>query len=170
MPSPEIVNNSRSAKIRQVFCLCVLDLVLNQTCKAKDNIEYASGDATNDSNLTDYPTFLHKLAQVCDFKKGGDAVTALIVVKGDRGPEYNVVSNTGAATQRVGEFLHSFLTYIGTNPKGLKDKPLQKQVLWQIMEFNSLRINAYLNGLLKALDECIHECIHYSDPNGMLCH
>jgi hypothetical protein len=150
--------SSISEKNYHIFCLCILLMAINETHRVINNVGYALGEAGPNANVTGFQVFLCQLAKICNFKKGGDTETALIVLKGPHGgPEYNIASNR--LNERAEAFLPSLLTYVGTNPEGINEKPLLKRVLWKILGFNSLRIHVYLNKLLEALDECIRQCI-----------
>ncbi|KAI8250141.1 hypothetical protein K4K58_010131 [Colletotrichum sp. SAR11_239] len=104
--------------------------------------------------------FVDKLAQVCDNKRGGEMVTALAVLNGSDHTKFVFASNERNDDElaETRDFIHSLLTLVGKNPASLKPKPLTKQVLWKILHFNMLRLNDYLNNLVKYLNECIADC------------
>ncbi|KAF4960505.1 hypothetical protein FGADI_912 [Fusarium gaditjirri] len=152
---------------RQYQCLCILLQAVNETCKYRSDIRYSSGKSNSDARLTDYQKFICKMAQILDNEKGGDSVTALIVAKGLRGPEYLFASNSRKVPEleRAKSFFSDLLGYVGSNPDELSPKALQKQVFYRILEFNFLRFDAYLNGLGTALQFCIASCERSQEPS-----
>lgn len=144
----------------QYHCLCVVLHAVNETCKSRGEIQYASGETLSDASLTDYQKFLCKLAQVCDSTKGGSTITALVALKGSQGPDYVFASNCRkrAELENTKVFLFNLMHYVGTNPQSLAQKALQKQVLWRILEFGFPKLDIYLRGLLPALAFCIRYC------------
>ncbi|KAF5677153.1 hypothetical protein FDENT_9276 [Fusarium denticulatum] len=156
-----------SKQQRQYQCLCILLQAVNETCKHRSDIRYSSGKSHSDARLTDYEKLICKMAQILDNEKGGDSVTALIVAKGLRGPDYVFASNLKKASEldRAKLFLSDLLEYVGSNPDGLTPKGLQKQVFDRILEFNFLRFDVYLNGLGAALQSCIDNCERSQEPS-----
>ncbi|KAI5459692.1 hypothetical protein BGZ63DRAFT_425661 [Mariannaea sp. PMI_226] len=152
---------------RQYQRLCILHRAVNEVCKTRSDVKYASGDSCSDASLTDYQKFLCKLAQVCDSEKRGGTVTALVVLKGTKGPEYLFVSNMRKRIEleRTKTFLNQLLGYVGENPDKLGVKPLQKIVLGRILEFNCLRLSEYLNSVVSSLTNCIQVSVS-SSLNG----
>lgn len=145
---------------RQYQCLCIVFQAVNETCKTRSDIKYASGDTCSDASLTEYEKFLCKLAQVCDSAKGGDTITALVALKGCQGPDYLFASNKrkSAELERTKVFLSELIGYVGDNPEKLALKTLQRKVLGRILEFNFSRLNFYLERLLSSLAVCISYC------------
>lgn len=121
------------------------------------NITYTSGDPDNYLDLTSFQLFLCKLAQICDTMKGGDTITALVAQKAANGPAYLFASNNrkDMELEHTKNFLSDLLGFIGKNPNRLADKPLRKQVLWRILEFNFPRVDYYLKRILTSIGECI---------------
>jgi hypothetical protein len=147
----------------QLLYLGTLHAAINETCKERNNIKYASGTANPAASLPELEKFLCKLALICDTTKGGTTVTSLVCLKGRKGPEYVLASNQrkeGELKDTVA-FLSDLLDLVAeaekpaaTSKKSLIPKPLQKQVLWRILEFNAPRIGIYLKDLVSALEGC----------------
>jgi hypothetical protein len=147
----------------QLLYLGTLYAAINETCKERMNIKYASGTANPAASVPELEKFLCKLALICDTTKGGTTVTSLVCLKGHKGPNYVLTSNQrkeGELKDTVA-FLSDLLELVAkakkpeaTSPKSLIPKPLQKQVLWRILEFNAPRIGIYLNDLVSALERC----------------
>lgn len=154
------------SKLVEFQNLCIVFTAVNETCKARNEIKYSSGDSTNDVSLTEMQKFLCKLAQVCDTRKGGDTITALVALKGARGPEFLFTSNSRktAELEDTRQILLYILQYVGANTGKLGSKVIQKHVLWKILEFNYPKLDLYLKGLNSALDQCISECQRMQGP------
>jgi hypothetical protein len=159
-----------SKQQRQYQCLCILLQAVNETCKLRSDIRYSSGKSRSYALLTEFQKLICKIAQILDNEKGGDSATALIVAKGLCGPDYVFASNFKKAPEleRAKSFLSDLLEYVGSNPDELTPKALQKQVFDRILEFNFLRLDAYLNGLGTALQSCIDNCERSQDPDSKL--
>lgn len=145
---------------RQYQSLCIVLQAINETCKHRSDMRYSSGSRCSDSRLTDYEKFTCKMAQSLDIEKGGSSATALIVLKGLRGPEYVFAQNSRKPSEleRAKAFLSNLIEYVGVNPDRLTTRPLQKQVFSRILEFNFPRFEVYLDGFATALEACIHIC------------
>jgi hypothetical protein len=157
----------------QLTCLFTILGAINETCKGITGSEFSSGEGPSNGSDSPssgppsagggrgptFPVFLNKLAQICDSKKGGDTVTALICLVGSSGgsPDYVLCSNNRSDPEldEVTAFLSDLLTFIFTNPQGLNEKPLHRQVLWRILEFNFARVSRYVGSLAKEIGNCI---------------
>jgi hypothetical protein len=159
-PAPRIPVLLKEEKLLCLVSLCILLVAINEACKAKNHVTYSSGHTDHDSRLTDYQNFLCKLAQICDIQKGGDTVTALVALRGSQGPSYLFASNNRKEMEleRAKKFLFDLLDTVGRNADNLNEKPLRKQVLWRILEFNFPRFSLYLKNLTSALADCIEDC------------
>ncbi|KAJ3540883.1 hypothetical protein NM208_g4859 [Fusarium decemcellulare] len=159
------VNNEQQKQYR---CLCIVLQAVNETCKTRSDIRYASSSTCSDAFLTGYQKLLCKLAQLLDNEKGGDSITALVALKGSRGPDYLFVSNARKTPEleRTKLFFSQLLEYVGGNPEELAPKALQKQVLVRIFEFNLPRLEVYLNELSTALEACIDCCQNSQDSES----
>lgn len=171
MPSQTSFNASVEEKLAQLQHLCVLLAAANEACKVRSDVKYASGtaDADKSKSLPDFQRFLCKLAQICDTQKGGKTITGLVCLRSPQGAEYLISSNQRKDTelQQTTEYLSGLLNYIATNPEDLKPKPLQKQVLWRILERNFDRLVIYLRELSGALESCIADFSHGRGATGM---
>ncbi|KAF4918951.1 hypothetical protein CGCVW01_v008332 [Colletotrichum viniferum] len=141
----------------------VLEYALQIACRGGREVFNETPIMENDSLTSQkqaFHCFVDKLAQVCDNERGGKMVTAVAVLNGSDQTEFVFASNerTEDELAETRDFLHSLLTLVGKNPAGLKPKPLTKQVLWKILHFNMLRLNDYLNKLIKYLNKCIADC------------
>ncbi|KAK2039681.1 hypothetical protein LZ31DRAFT_505792 [Colletotrichum somersetense] len=151
----------------QLFYLSSLFCAVNESCREMNNVTYSSGDYSGDRVLSPFQKFLCKLAQVCDAEKGGDTITALVALKAADGPEYHFASNGRKPSEldSTKNFLSGLLDYVGRNPEGLAEKPLRKQVLWRILEFNFHRVTFYLRSIAVSVGKCIAS-IHSSATQG----
>lgn len=147
----------------QLSYLCLLLVAVNKACMKREDTIYISGSGIKSKTLTEFQKLLTMLAMICDTLKGdhGRTVTALVCLKGINGPEFILTSNCRkqAELEETKLFLCNLLTFVGTNPDKLQQKPLQKQVLWRSIVFNFDKVNIYLSSLIDALDTCIDcEC------------
>ncbi|KAI9149077.1 hypothetical protein HJFPF1_11124 [Paramyrothecium foliicola] len=146
---------SGAEKAAQIYHISTLSLAIKSACKVNANDVYRAGPGSNEAALASYPMFLQKLAQICDFQKGGGTEIALTALKTKESADYWIISNSKHGTEQAAKFLGTLLREVGANPGKIKEKALQKRVLWSILEFNFERINIYLKTFCKVLDECI---------------
>lgn len=170
--------NADDEQLIQLLYLGTLHAAANKTCKDRNNIKYASGVANQAASLPEMEKFFCKLAQICDTRKGGTTVTALVCLKGKKGPEYILAANKrkSGELKETTAFLSDLLEYVANPPKTSNSKnsdsknpntkPLQKQVLWRILEHNIPRLEIYLKDLNSALKECISDCEDEENPAG----
>ncbi|KAK2057587.1 hypothetical protein LY76DRAFT_92067 [Colletotrichum caudatum] len=152
----------------QLFYLSSLFCAVNESCRKMNNVTYSSGDYRGDRVLSPFQKFLCKLAQVCDAEKGGDTITALVALRAADGPLYHFASNgrKPSELESTKNFLSDLLGYVGRNPDGLAEKPLKKQVLHRILEFNLPRVLFYLKRVIASVGECIIATTHSSATQG----
>ncbi|KZL80874.1 hypothetical protein CI238_01917 [Colletotrichum incanum] len=157
-----------NGKVVQLFYLCSLFAAVNESCKDMNNITYSSANSDNDRAPTPFQVFLCKLAQICDTEKGGDTITALVALRGANGPAYRFASNNRKKTELddTKKFLSDLLDFVGKNPDGLAEKPLKKQVLWRILEFNFPRVDWYLKRVVISIGECIEKSLSAETQDG----
>ncbi|TDZ16498.1 hypothetical protein Cob_v010677 [Colletotrichum orbiculare MAFF 240422] len=141
----------------------VLEYALQMACRGGRRVFNELPAVENDSLATQaqaFHCFVDKLAQVCDNERGGDTVTACAILKTPQGPEFILASNgrDEDKLQEVKEFAESLLDFASSNPLGLSQKPLVKQVLWRILRFNLPRVAVYLDKVAEHLDACIADC------------
>ena len=150
---------SAADKETQLACLSFLYEAVNETCRAGADVTHSSGFEYHE-NLSSTEIFLGKLAQICDSKRGGETITAVVCLKGRDGPEYILGSNArqGSDSSNCVSYLTDLLNYVIMNPDALQDKALRKQVLWRILEFNIGRVGLYLKALFETLERCIDNC------------
>ena len=146
----------RLAKEVQLILLCCLLLSVDKSCKALHNVKYVSSNTTRGRRLHPFQIFLNKLALICDQQRGGNTITALVALKGSNGPAYHFASNNRQEEElkETKTFLTKLLGFVGTNPDRLAEKPLQKQVLWRILEFNYQRVDHYVRSVVNTSSEC----------------
>lgn len=167
MPSATSQRASADAepdRIIQLVYLCAVHTAVNQSCKALNDIAYTSGDPVNERHINRLQIFLCKLAQICDIKKGGDTITALVALKGADGPEYLFASNNRKSSELndTRKFLSELLEYVGENAERLGDKAVLKQILWKALEFGFPKVEYYI----KRVEALTKECIDLSAKYG----
>ncbi|KAJ3479056.1 hypothetical protein NLG97_g8415 [Lecanicillium saksenae] len=147
-------------KERQLACLSFLYEAINETCRAGAAVAHSSDVAGQEENLSSTEILLCKLAHICDSRKGGDTITALVCLKGHEGPEYIICSNNRCDSELndCRDFLWNLLSFVMINPDRVAPKPLVKQVLWKVLEFNINRVGHYLKALAETLAFCIEDC------------
>lgn len=157
LPAAYSLLDDHREKLTQLTHLCVLLGALNETCKSIENRKYSSGSPHQDASLTKFQIFLNMLAQILDTRKGNTTITALAGLNGLNGAEFVFCSNLRKESEleHTKAFLSKLLEFVSTNPEKLAAKPLQKQVLWRILEHNSERVVYYLNSFSNAVEECI---------------
>ena len=111
------------------------------------------------SDSENFKNFANKLAQVCDSEKGGNTVTALVVLQGAEGPEYVLASNARQENElrATAGFLAKLLNLAGGNLEELTQDQmdLEKQILWLVLSYNVPRLEQYRSYLEKALIQCL---------------
>lgn len=154
------MENAIENKAVQLAYVNILFKAVNASCRQMHGITYTSSDRDDERVLSPFETFLCKLAQICDTKKGGDTIASMVALKGDNGPKYLFVQNNRKEMEleSTKDFLTGILTFVSTNPEGLDVKPLQKAVLWRILEHNFPRVKLYLNKVKDWVEECIGRC------------
>ncbi|GKT49955.1 uncharacterized protein ColSpa_10136 [Colletotrichum spaethianum] len=160
--SQTIVNGgSTNDKALQLFYLCTLFTSVNESCKKMNNITYSSVNLDSGRVLTPFQKFLCSLAQICNATMGPDTITALVALKAANGPGYLFASNNRKEPELedTKSFLSDLLDFVGKYPDGLAEKPLKKQVLWRILEFNYLRVDCYISRIVTSVRECIEQCL-----------
>jgi hypothetical protein len=154
------MDNFIGKEVTQLAYVNSLFTAVNKSCRQMNGITYASGDSDDGRVLSPFETCLCKLAQICDTKKGGDTITSMVALKGDTGPIYLFAQNNRKEMEleSTKNFLEGILTFVSTNPDGLSVKPMQKGVLWRILEFNFPRVKFYLNQVEIWIEKCIRNC------------
>lgn len=163
MPSSTRNSTTASSKqYEQLSALFVLQAAINESCKKRSQIKYASLDNGGyNSSLTDIQRLQYKLAQTCHTDKGGNTMTALVLLQGDAGNiEILFTSNRRKEDemQAIQKYLYELLDYVSANPEKLARKPLEKRVLWRILENCFNRVDGYLSALSTAIKLCIDDC------------
>ncbi|KAH7363545.1 hypothetical protein B0T11DRAFT_353880 [Plectosphaerella cucumerina] len=154
----------------QLVYLCTLRTAANESCRDMNNIKYASGNSNADHHLTPFQIFLCKLAQICDTRRGGDTITAMVALKGTegtKGPTYLFASNNRKEVELHGmkELLVDLLSDV-RNLGNLADKALQRHVLWRVLEFGFDRVESHIRHLLDAIAGCIEKCSQRGEASG----
>jgi hypothetical protein len=158
--TPTAVDHVGHSKAIQLNGLASLHVAVNDTIKEMRGIKYISTDTSNEIRLSTFEIFLTKLAFICNNERGGDSITALVCVKAAEGPGYHFTCNNRSIQdlQDTRDFLYDLLDYVGRNPDHYKIPPLQKQVLWRILEFNHPKVEYYLKRIVNYTTECIDMC------------
>jgi len=100
--------------------------------------------------------FLEQLAYICDFKKGGDTVTAMALEARPSGITYWVASNTTPLESTI-----SFLQEVLDTLESLASSPpdhrniIEDGIVRRCIEFNLKRLKAYRDFLQKSLKRCL---------------
>ena len=146
----------------------ILEKAFIKACRDQDFPFEASSLANQDSLLSSeqaFHSFVNKLAQVCDIRRGGDTVTAFTVLRGDDGPHYIFGSNQRCEEELIETktFVESLLKLAsrGVLEPGrppVEGRPRLKKVLWHILFFNLPRLEVYLNNLSNHLNGCMALC------------
>ncbi|KAF9872551.1 hypothetical protein CkaCkLH20_10048 [Colletotrichum karsti] len=140
----------------------ILEHALKESCRSH-RILFSEPTAKPKNNLETqrqaFQSFVDKLSQVCDNRRGGDTVTSFAILKGRDGPKFVFGSNARNHNDLIEaqEFVQNLVEFVGENPEKLKEKPLTKRVLWRILLFNLPRVQAYLEQLSKSLKDCIKD-------------
>lgn len=165
MSSPQLSEDSQSASYmeatRRFNILIAVYKALSDCFAATVHNAHGSSLSPSDSNGSSFSAFLNKLALACDTRKGTDTITALVTLVGDAGqPVITLTSNYRREHEfrEIGKFLQDLLHYAEANPDNLNLKPLQKQVLWRIMESCHNKMDGYLTKLIEILPPCIKDC------------
>lgn len=136
--------------------------------KDKHGVFSSAPEAENEFLYTPESAFwsyVSKLAQVVDNKRGGDTVTSFVVLKDYEKTNFKFCSNQRDTVEleEAKVFVENLLTLIKDGSHGSSAKSLLKRVLWHILLFNIPRIAFYLKALTEALQHCIEDC---SRKNG----
>jgi hypothetical protein len=124
----------------------------------------------NQSSEADFHTLVNKLAHICDYRPGGDTVTALTVLQAD-GVDgkilYAFVSNSRKRPNliKTKDDLMSVLNILKENLEAKtkqSDEVLFDRLLRLVLRLNTVRIQRYLALLAKDLGSCIKAC--HGDP------
>jgi hypothetical protein len=100
--------------------------------------------------------FLQQLAYICDYKKGGDTVTAVALEARPSGITYWVAANTTPTRSTI-----SFLRGILDTLKSLASSPpehrniIEDEIIRRCIKFNLKRLKAYRDFLQKSLQPCL---------------
>ena len=120
----------------------------------------------NQSSEADFHTLVNKLAHICDYRPGGDTVTALTVLQAD-GVDgkilYAFVSNSRKRPNliKTKDDLVSVLNILKENLEAKTQQPdevLFYRLLRLVLRLNTVRIQRYLASLAKDLGACIKAC------------
>ncbi|KAJ9131783.1 hypothetical protein NKR23_g11518 [Pleurostoma richardsiae] len=111
-----------------------------------------------------FEAFVNKLAHICDKTKGGDSVTAFTVLNNDE--ENKSVHYLFAANRQSIEQLQSTLSYVNELLRKVSNAPdnaeqqhaVRKNLLYDVLCFNRLRISHYLGKLQFEIEECLKSC------------
>jgi hypothetical protein len=159
-------------KTSQLSCLFALQDAANKTWKDVAGSTPNAYRSDGDQSLTPFQKYLCKLAEVAQTEKGGETISALVCLRHPDeeggGAKFLLTSNHRRDDRlaKTTEFLHGLLEYAARNPDNLNQKPLQKQILFRVIEFDIGKFRCYLQLLLVALDGCIRECEYDTRSTG----
>lgn len=126
----------------------------NQPSKAPD----LSLDTAQSPEL-EFHCFVNKLGQLCDSERGGNTVTAFVVLKCPDRIQYRFASNQRSIEDldRARTFIINVLRALGDADKDeLRD--VSPHILRKVLAFNKLRVVLYLKNLEKQVAPCISAC------------
>jgi hypothetical protein len=98
-------------------------------------------------------SFIDSLAYICDYKKGGDSVTAIAIQRTCQGIKFWVAANQG-----VKDIVTDFLRDVLQNLKGASveyERAIQRSLLPKIVAFNKQRLDFYWMSLQGNLCLCL---------------
>ncbi|CAG8956265.1 hypothetical protein HYFRA_00003645 [Hymenoscyphus fraxineus] len=114
-------------------------------------------DAT--SNLELRRSFLNQLAYVCDFRKGGETVTAVALESAPSGITFWIASNKSIPTKTIHHLnaILKLLKSLGTSPFVSTEKVVETEenIIELCIKFNHERLGVYRKGLQKYLELCL---------------
>lgn len=158
----------RSKLINRFYEPIVLLWSLNDACihnRPSKNPELTS--EISRSNKHDFHHFVNKLAQLCDSERGGDTVTAFVVLEYPDHIEYRFTSNQRRIEEfdRTKHYTASLLQLLGNAEK--QELPsVSLSVLRVSLSFNRSRVSYYVNTLKKEASFCISACEKESTNEG----
>jgi hypothetical protein len=127
--------------------LYTLDQIQGQHTKRPS---YSGGFEGESSELR--RSFIDSLAYICDYKKGGDSVTAIAIQRTCQGTKFWVAANQG-----VKDIVTDFLRDVLQNLKGVSvehERAVQRSLLSKIVAFNKQRLDFYWKSLRGNLRLC----------------
>jgi hypothetical protein len=98
-------------------------------------------------------SFIDSLAYICDYKKGGDSVTAIAIQRTCQGVKFWVAANQG-----VKDIVTDFLRDVLQNLKGASveyERAVQRSLLSKVVAFNKHRLDFYWKWLQGNLGLCL---------------
>jgi len=136
--------------------------------KKNNDLAHSTGE-NSDEQL--FHSFVSRLGQICDSRPGGSTITAFVVLKHSDHVEYLFGSNRRKTVEleTTKAYIHAILTSLRDSSSYEDDDQRDKylsNLLRDILVFNRIRIQRYLNGLTAALNECITICGTESSPAG----
>ncbi|KAG8160240.1 hypothetical protein KVR01_009776 [Diaporthe batatas] len=143
---------------RRFYEPVVLLLALTQACMHNYAPRVAESLAEVPSHSPDelFKDFVNKLCQICDNRRGGDAVTAISVLQYPDRVQYRFASNQRSEKEllKVKSYLEGILeTLKGYSPSS--SNLLMASVLRKIVAFNRLRLQGYIRYLYSQTQICL---------------
>ena len=102
-------------------------------------------------------SFLNQLAYICDFKKGGDTVTAIALEETPAGVVFWVAANRGVK-DKVVSFLEGILKSLANlgGAAAVKSTAEAEDSIFRcVVEFGQPRVKAYWGLMQKKMDRCL---------------
>ena len=101
-------------------------------------------------------SFLEQLAYICDYKMGGDTVTAMALEVRPSGITYWVASNTKPSRSTISFLrgvLHTLKSLASSHPE--HRNIIEDGIIRRCIEFNLMRLKTYRAFLQKSLQRCL---------------
>ncbi|POS75821.1 hypothetical protein DHEL01_v205790 [Diaporthe helianthi] len=144
---------------RRFYEPLVLILALTQACMHNyaPTVAEPLAEVTAHSPDELFKDFVNKLCQICDNKRGGDAVTAISVVQYPDRVQYRFASNQRSESEllRVKSYLEGILETLKEGYTAASSTILMASVLRKIVVFNRLRLQGYIRHLHSQTQTCL---------------
>jgi hypothetical protein len=150
---------------RRFYEVVVLLLALNKhykgfAIKKGDDLPHSGGEGS-DEDL--FRNFVSRLGQICDSRPGGSTVTAFTILQHPDKIEYVFGSNrrTEVELETTKAYIRAVINSLRASSYSEDDQQREdclSTLLRDILIFNRLRVQSYLNGLTTDLEACIAIC------------
>jgi hypothetical protein len=113
-------------------------------------------------------TFLGQLAYVCDYKKGGDTVTAMALEARPSGVTFWVASNNDLSATTI-SFLRGIMKTLQSLATCAPEQrvPIEDDIARRSIEFSLKRIKAYQSLMQGPLQQCLANLKSSEEPEGV---
>jgi hypothetical protein len=163
-PTPRVSNQKRNRVLHRFYEPLVLLYVLDRT--QGDHLARPTYERLPLEDITAKELrrrFLDSLSYICDFDKGGDTTTAIMLA--DAPLTYYVACNK-TPKEKVKSFLYTILTQLASvyERDSRQRMELENSILGQCTKFSEKRLELYW----KSLRECLEECRNVSSDGSMI--